>query len=127
MYQYTEQLELKGFVDMEYYYNEDKTKVAVLITSHFGIGWSTDNADGIKLALDKRIIEYWMNHKDFQDVMSENEIIKKMEEFGYNVDCAYGWKHLDVVWVARGSMFRIKEYDGLESIEFFDPQDWVMV
>ena len=121
------------------YYNEDKTKFAVLVSYDFGAGWSTWCAHC--LAYDKRIVEFWLVHKDDEKWMKECEIYgslsrpesdahKEAREFFTNVigleRCPYmgGFNDIELEWVPVGCRFRINEYDGAESLELESEDIW---
>lgn len=94
---------------MEYY--EKDGMIAVLVSPGYGAGWSTWHTDN-RIAYDKRVIEYWMDHKN----ASTTEVSDFMEPIGYpNVYCG-GYENLEIHWVPRGVGFYIDEYDGYESL-----------
>ena len=45
---------------MEYYWNEDHTEIAVLVSVGFGAGWSTWNEK--ELAYDKRVVDLFIEY-----------------------------------------------------------------
>lgn len=111
---------------MELY--EKDNKIGVLISPGFGAGWSTWAPDDfpINVALDKRVIVKWL------ELTNEWDGRDKFEKWLYEItDGAYvylgGWRDLELVFVPKGSMFRINEYDGDESIEFFDKSHYMTV
>ena len=114
---------------MEKYYN-DKGKLGILISPGWGAGWSTwqDNYENEEegeqryaIALDKRVIEFWMNHKyDKEKPETINETYKMqdfLESIGYDHIYMGGYEQLELVFVPKGQMFCIHEYDGYETIE----------
>ena len=107
-----------------YYYNEDKSAIAVLISPGYGTGWSTDNLHGINLALDKKVINYWLNSSSETPL---EEVRNELANLGYYELNLYGWSKIKLYWVRRGTTFRIVQYDGYEKIELFDEKDWVTV
>lgn len=121
------------------YYNEDKTKFAVLVSYHYGAGWSTWHEQFF--AYDKRIVEFWLAHKDDKMWMRDVEIYasvyrkespahKEAREFFSNVigykECPYmgGFNNIKLEWVPVGRRFRINEYDGAESLELESEESW---
>ena len=58
---------------MEVYYNEDKTKYAVLVSHGFGAGWSSWNDPSV--AYDKRVVEFWLTHHESDEVKSYRNYI----------------------------------------------------
>lgn len=113
------------------YYNEDHTKYAVLISYGYGIGWSTDNGD-IRLAYDSRIIEWYLSlsNEQLENMYYPSEITQTrnfLTSLGYNID---HWNFLGlkpgmIRWVDVGKVWRLHEYDGAESIEYLNEDDWV--
>lgn len=102
---------------VEKYYNENG-ELGVLISGGFGAGWSTWNDK--ELAYDKRIIEKWL-----EDVSSA-EMCNYVESLGYARPYMGGYKQLDLEFIPRGTVFRIHEYDGHESIETIDDMDMIV-
>ena len=93
----------------------------VLISPGYGAGWSTWNDP--RMAFDRRLIEA------FERGISEDDMRDLCVECGYidSYGCApymSGFFQLKVVEVPSGTVFRIDEYDGFESIELLDMDDW---
>ena len=93
----------------------------VLISPGYGAGWSVWNDPNI--AFDRRLIEA------FERGISKEDMEKLC------VDCGYvdtygeppymgGFKNLQVVEIPNGSIFKIREYDGSEYIEYFHEDEW---
>lgn len=103
---------------VEYYWNSDHSAAAVLVSPGFGAGWSTWNE--VEIAYDKRVIEYWLNHK----YENEQAVHDFMESIGYpNIYCG-GWKRMKLEWVPKGIKWRIDEYDGSECIIYYEDVRW---
>lgn len=92
-------------------------KVGVLVSQGYGAGWSTWNCP--ECAVDQELVQAFENN------LSEDEIMAIAEK---NWPDAYKGGLLDcsVVWVDKGTAFRITEYDGAESIEFADTMNWTI-
>ena len=93
----------------------------VLISPGYGAGWSTWSDP--RIAFDERII------RAFECGISEEDMKTLCVECGYddawgNPPYMGGFKNLMVVEVPSGTMFRIHEYDGYESVEMLDMDDW---
>lgn len=93
----------------------------VLISKDYGAGWSTWNDP--MMAFDERLI------RAFECGISEEDMKILCVECGYVDDYGEapymgGFDDLMVVEVPSGTMFRIREYDGYESVEMLDMDDW---
>ena len=93
-------------------------KVAVIISPGYGAGWSTWNnvAYGNELVFDPMLVDMILNNKKDE---FETYIAMRYPDL-YNT----GFDELAVQWVPVGTVFRIHEYDGNESIEFQDQMSW---
>lgn len=117
---------------MEYY--EENGKIGVLVSPGYGAGWSTWGAK--ELAYDKRIVEFWLSHKDDKEFMrtvtesgllsrdeskAHKEAVQFFKSIGYE-NCPYmgGFDDIVLEYVHRGTPWRISEYDGYESLETFE-------
>lgn len=121
---------------VELYYNEDKSKVGVLISPGYGAGWSTWNHEA--MAYDKRVIEWWLEHHstDYCTQLMLSGVFggkkspeyraatKFFESIGYDDVYFGGYPTIELRWIPRGQFWRINEYDGSETIEFLDTNDW---
>lgn len=122
----------------ELYWNKDHSAYAVLVSPGFGAGWSTwDNAC---LAYDKRIVEFWLAHKDNREWMesvnimfnanspAHEEAVSFFKSIGYH-SCPYmgGFSSIKLHWVPVNSKWRIEEYDGAESLVFEENYTWFQV
>lgn len=88
---------------------EQDGEVAVLISPGFGAGWSTWNYEyRDQLLFDSRIVEAVMNN-DFEEA---GNIATAIDDYIYTG----GAHQLIVEWVPKGVSFRVKEYDGAESL-----------
>ena len=110
----------------------------VLVSYGYGAGWSTwDGSENIDLATDKRIVDF-VKSDAFKnnDIQATREFFKTLgisifdsdedDEDDDKYEHIYGGGFFDcrIVKVKPGSLFRIKEYDGAESIEYFDENNW---
>lgn len=97
----------------------DKGELAVLYSSGFGAGWSTDDyevsgrgEEAYRLALDSRIIKFWLENEP-----SESEMHDFLKSIGYKDIYMGGYEDLRLAWIPKGTTFYIHEYDGSESIK----------
>lgn len=102
---------------VEKYYNENG-ELGVLVSGGFGAGWSTWNSN--ELAYDKRIVEKWLEN------VSSDEMCNFVVSLGYPRPYMGGYKQLELEFVPRGTVFRIHEYDGSESIETLEDMDMIV-
>lgn len=119
---------------MEYYYNEDKDEVAVLVSHGFGGGWSTWNNS--ELAWDKRVVEYVMQYMDSEQwrncvgiggTTEYKEMMEFLHNIGYGNDVYLGGlRQIAIEWIPIGAHFIIKEYDGNEYVEYRDQIAWMV-
>lgn len=108
---------------VERYYKDGK--LAILVSKGYGAGWSTWNTYGIDLAIDRRIIEVYMETKAYGRKANLESLCEWLDSIGYKDIYMGGWNDLEIVWVDEGFTFRIDEYDGAESIEILDiSEDW---
>ena len=95
----------------------DNGRVAVLYSPGFGAGWSTWNRGVPEILFDPAIVKF-IEH----DQMAELNTYVILKYPGLYTG---GMNDLAVGWVLVGTEFRIKEYDGAESIELKDEIDWI--
>ena len=82
-------------------------KVAVLVSPGFGAGWYSWHSIE-ELLYDPSIVE-WLEQDNMPKIQAYLALKYKDEYFG-------GLEDLVVMWVPVGAKFRIKEYDGSESL-----------
>lgn len=122
----------------ELYWNKDHSAYAVLVSHGFGAGWST--WDNVRLAYDKRIVEFWLAHKDNKEWMESfntlfrtkspayEEAVSFFKSIGYHdCPCMGGFSDIKLHWVPTNSKWRIEEYDGAESLIFENDLNWFQV
>ena len=112
-------------ISVDKYYNSDKTEIGVLVSPGYGAGFSTwyDGPNPINLAVDRRVIEYWLSHRFCRkDTMKEGEeeVSAFLETLGYHNTYCGGWYQLELRWVPVGKSFRITEYDGFETLLYLE-------
>jgi hypothetical protein len=97
--------------------NEDG-KVAVLYSPGFGAGWYTWNYDYPEILFDPAIVKFVENKKwaelDTYVTLKYPEIYKG------------GMTDLEVEWIPEGTLFKVNEYDGSESIEYKENDHWMV-
>ena len=95
-------------------------KVAVLYSPGFGAGWYTWNHGdyGYELVFDPVLAAY----------VDEGKMDEAKTYVAMRFPEAYdgGLEDLAVEWVPVGTAFRIREYDGSESIEVKEEMNWMV-
>ena len=93
--------------------------VAVLYSPGYGAGWSTWNQEYSteELIFDPGLVDLVLAGK-------EQEEIVVYVTLKWPDACLLGLSDLDVKWVPVGTKFQIGEYDGHESVDVFDEEDW---
>lgn len=91
-------------------------KIGVIISSGYGVGWSTwGDSD---MALDQELAQA-ISDKEPEEKISHIANKNWPEEYMGGLDDCY------VEWIDKGVRFKITEYDGFESIEFKEDDDWI--
>ena len=116
---------------MEVYWNEDHSKYAVLVSPGYGADWSFEMP---RLAYDKRIVEWYLRHEGDMEYWhlvknlnsDENKNARRMfADWGYDFVYFGGIRSEGMVcWVPRDAYWRINEYDGSESLEILNKDNW---
>jgi hypothetical protein len=101
-------------------------KVAVLYSPGYGAGWYSWH-DIKELMYDPIVVD--MVERKEPDNVIESYCEEKYGDDAYFAkygDDAYfgGAEDLQVEWIPIGTKFRIAEYDGAESIEYYDETKW---
>lgn len=109
---------------------EKNGKVALLVSYGYGAGWSTWGDE--RLAYDKRVVEFWLAHKDDEYYMrkvrdysytgheasfANMEATAFFDGIGYKDTYLGGFEGIEIEWVEPNDVWRISEYDGSEHIE----------
>ena len=109
--------------------------IAVLVSPGYGAGWSTWGDRN--LAVDKRVVEFYLQHKDdkvyidklHHTLPSESNVLREASElfksWGYEHVYFGGFGDIEIEWVPIGTAFRIQEYDGNEWIEYVNNIDYI--
>lgn len=94
-------------------------EVAVLVSPGFGAGWSTWNPEYPHIIYDHFIADLLVH--EVPDWMA-----KALAYCELKYPDAYlgGLEDLQVQWIPVGTLFRVNEYDGSETIEIRDQMTW---
>ena len=87
-------------------------KVAVAVSGGFGAGWSTWNDID---PMDARFNQLFLDGQ-------VDEVVRICDD--ENLGYAGGARDVEIAWLPVGTMFRVHEYDGSESLETKDSFDW---
>lgn len=93
-------------------------KVAVLYSPGFGAGWYTWNQTVPQILFDPAIVKFV--EKEKWDELATYVALKYPDIY------TGGMKDLKVAWLPEGTLFRIDDYDGNESIELKENDDWLV-
>lgn len=93
-------------------------KVAVLYSPGFGAGWYTWNYDTPEILFDPAIVKFV--EKNQFDELTTYVTLKYPDIY------IGGMEDLTVMWIPEGTMFKVNEYDGSESIEFKENENWLI-
>ncbi len=93
-------------------------KVAVLYSPGFGAGWYTWNYDAPEILFDPAIVKF-VEKEQFDEL--ETYVTLKYPDI-----YAGGMKDLKVAWIPEGTLFKVNEYDGSESIELKENDNWLV-
>lgn len=116
----------------KFYYNEDNSEYAVLISTGYGTGWSTIN-ECKELAYDCRVVWFWVRHnsEEFCARVKDEASYEHFEARTFLENCGYrdvyfgGYKNICLKWVPVGTKIYIGEYDGAEYIRKETDIDWI--
>lgn len=106
-------------------------KVAVLLSPEHGAGWSTWNTVSCpdnNLLYDPVIVDIVLKRDSGEITRSEyaNKVEARCKELYGDTVYTGGAHSLEVVWVPVGAYFKINEYDGYETIEYKDGDQWMI-
>lgn len=91
-------------------------KIAVLYSPGYGAGWFTWNSDHPELMFHPQLVE-WAEKGLPEGIDLEDWCKQELD-----IDYVYtgGWDNIKITWLTQGTIFRINEYDGSESIEILN-------
>lgn len=89
-------------------------KVAVLVSGGYGAGWSTEGGFS---CFDPVMAQAVLDGKSPEELQTLSEEL-------YTDKYGGGAYQLSVQWVPEGTLFRIEEYDGAESLHTLDGYHW---
>jgi len=93
-------------------------KVAVLYSTGFGAGWYTWNQEYPQILFDPAIVKFV--EKEKWDELKTYVTLKYPDIY------TGGLGSLRVEWIPEGTLFKVVEYDGAESIELKENNDWIV-
>ena len=101
----------------------DKGEVAVLYSPGFGAGWFTWNTENPDMLFDPTIVHFIL---DEEDAVERHNKITAYATLKYPDAYLGGADDLTVEWVSEGTLFKVNEYDGNESIEYKEDDQWMI-
>ena len=97
-------------------------KVAVIYSPQHGAGWySWHNV--IELMFDPGLVDLIERNAESDEIEAH---CKSLFPEDATVPYLGGFDELVIEWIPEGSIFRIHEYDGAESIVLQDDDDWLI-
>jgi hypothetical protein len=93
-------------------------KVAVLYSPGFGAGWYTWNYEYPEILFDPAIVKF-IEKEQFDELVTYVTL-------KYPDIYTGGMKDLKVEWIPEGTLFKVNEYDGSESIEYKENDQWMV-
>jgi len=96
-------------------------QVAILISPNYGAGWYTWNDSRKKWMLWHKELVEAIENKNFEKA---KRVAKKAnQEFSNGSDIYLGAiEELQIVWLPKGTLFKVSEYDGSEFIKKFSDE-----
>lgn len=115
-------------------------RVGVLLTTNNGCNWSTMGYFSHQLLFDSRIVKFVLSNEfmthfnhggkitdkatDMYKKFMDEIIIRDISDTFHNMPDVSDFANLTVEFIPQNLLFRIKEVDGIESIEIFNPRDY---
>ena len=101
-------------------------RVAVLISPGFGAGWSTwaDREYLPDVVFDPWIVDILLS--DQYNTKEKHDRIRAHCNLKYPDMYLGGLRDLTVEWIPQDSWFKVVEYDGSETIELKEHNDWIL-
>lgn len=117
---------------------KSRGRYGVLVSPGFGAGWSTWGWE--ELAYDKRVIEFWLEHKDDEHFMGTVDIdgcfrekSRAYEEAAEFFKKTYGevpymggFYQIELMFVKPGVGWKIEECDGSEKLVTVEDEDFIV-
>ena len=117
-----------------FYFNEDKTMVAVLVSHGHGSWWGTANTMHPDVATNPKVVKLFMDIGKldrgngligFQARIGR--LIRELKDiYGDDNFNIMGWDSIELEWVPVGTLFRITYDEWGEAIEEFNAEDWIL-
>jgi hypothetical protein len=95
--------------------------VKILFSPGYGSGWYSSNTQYPELLRNERVIQ-WV--EDGQDSDERVELVSYLETKYPDMYIGSNLDDLEIALIPKGTLFRIKEYNGYERIELRDKVDW---
>jgi hypothetical protein len=97
-------------------------KVAIIYSPGFGAGWSTWNSElnflAEELIFDPGLVDLIINGRSREQIDAYVRLKWPKAYTG-------GLEQAQVEWITPGVEFKITEYDGSESLQFRDSDEWI--
>ena len=110
---------------------ERKGKIATLYSPGYGAGWASWNKDYLpEIVFDADIVQFILsksaNGKGVNGLsISDRDELEKLAAKKYPDAYLGGLEQVRIEWVKKGTKFVISEYDGFESVDEYDPDEYL--
>lgn len=106
-------------------YVDEKGQLAVLVSPGYGAGWSTWGQDNMELlCLHEDLVKILLDSPECSPERTK-ALEQALEDLGVDTYTG-GESNLEIRWVKPGTMFRVEEYDGAESLVIFNEDHWMI-
>lgn len=99
-------------------------KVAILYSPGFGAGWYSWNISLKQLIFHPKLVEMVENNNQHlidEEWLKDNLVVDK-NSYVYTG----GAKNLRIKWIPEGTLFKIDEYDGAESVTTQEDEEFIV-
>ena len=103
-------------------------KIAVIYSPGYGAGWSTWNTEewGPLMSMHRDLCKLVDEGKQEEAGTLAESLIRSAADDPDKYVAVLGCDDLRLVWMSKGTAFRVIEYDGSESIEYMGEVDYLI-
>ena len=100
----------------------EQNQVAILYSPGYGAGWSTWNQKHPEIIFSPDFVQWVLDGKPGGELAAET---MANNLFGSETIYVGGAEQLEIKWLNVDTLFKVIEYDGYESIELEQNQNWI--